>query len=249
MGGVTTRWALPYPVGTDIPDVPNWMNQLAVALDNVAMDDQGTLAARPVSTGASPGKRGRYYLVTGDPSAVQNGRLYRDNGTGWDEIAIGGGHVAGDYKISAQTASHGPRADGLFNWLLADGTETPAGYTVLISALAGNPFGVGAGGRPNLPDLRGRFPLAVGTPTGAAGATAHALGQKAGEETHVITAPELPPHAHGVPVNAAVGSNNTAGYGSATAASNITTDNGPGTSTPHNNLPPYVAMGSWFVKT
>lgn len=83
MGLTTARWALPYPVGTDTPDIPNWMNQLAVALDNVAMDDQGTLAARPVSTVGSPGKRGRYYYAT---DTVQ---LFRDYGTGWDEIQIG----------------------------------------------------------------------------------------------------------------------------------------------------------------
>ena len=56
------------------------MLRLATDLDAVAMDDQGTLAARPVSSGGSPGKRGRYYKSTDD------GRMWRDNGTGWDEI-------------------------------------------------------------------------------------------------------------------------------------------------------------------
>src|SRR4051794_21019111 len=77
----TPRWTLPYPVGTDIPDVPLWMNQLAVALDNVAMDDQGTLAAIP-----AVGKRGRYYQVRGDARTELNGRIYRDNGASWDEV-------------------------------------------------------------------------------------------------------------------------------------------------------------------
>ena len=78
----TARWALRYPVGADAADVPLWMNRLALDLDDVAKDDQGTLAARPVSTGGSPGKRGRYYKSTDD------NRMWRDHGTGWDEIPM-----------------------------------------------------------------------------------------------------------------------------------------------------------------
>lgn len=110
----TTRWALPYPVGTDVPDVPLWMNQLAVALDNVAMDDQGTLAARPVSTVGTPGKRGRYYLVTGDSTAANNGRLWRDNGTGWDEVVT---------NVPTVTALPGTPYDGQEIRLLVDATN------------------------------------------------------------------------------------------------------------------------------
>lgn len=85
----TARWGLPYPAGTDLPDVPQWMHDLAVSLDDHAKDTQGTLANRPTSSGGSPGKYGRYYFVTGDPDSTQNGRLYRDNGAGWDEIQVG----------------------------------------------------------------------------------------------------------------------------------------------------------------
>lgn len=86
----TTRWALPYPQldGLIAADVPQWMHDLAFALDGVAMDDQGTLANRPVSTSGSPGKKGRYYYVTGDATAINNGILWRDHGTGWD--CVGG---------------------------------------------------------------------------------------------------------------------------------------------------------------
>lgn len=114
MGATTTRWALPYPAGTDVPDVPLWMQSLAVALDNVAMDDQGTLAARPVSTVGSPGKRGRYYLVTGDPTPANNGRLWRDNGAGWDEIVT---------NVPVVTALPGTPYDGQEIRFLADSTN------------------------------------------------------------------------------------------------------------------------------
>lgn len=87
----TPRLQLPYPKETaprtDSADVPRDVAALAVALDSAALDDQGILADRPVSTVSTPGIAGRYYFVTGDADPAQNGRLYRDNGTGWNEIA------------------------------------------------------------------------------------------------------------------------------------------------------------------
>jgi hypothetical protein len=56
------------------------MNRLALDLDDVAKDDQGVLANRPVSTGGSPGKFGRYYWAT------DTLELYRDFGTGWTKV-------------------------------------------------------------------------------------------------------------------------------------------------------------------
>lgn len=80
---LTPRWANPYPQNGDVPSIPAHIQALAVALDDVAKDDQGVLASRPTSTAGTPGKRGRYYFAT---DTIQ---LFRDNGTGWDEIQIG----------------------------------------------------------------------------------------------------------------------------------------------------------------
>lgn len=154
------RWGTPYPQGEDAPDVPYWMEKMALALDDRATDDQGLEADRPVSTVQQPGKRGRYYFAT------DTGRLWRDNGAGWDEIPIGAGQRAepGDLKYALKGASHGVLPGGLFAWLLADGSEVPAGYTALIAELTslGSPFGIGPNGRPRLPDFRGRVPVAQG---------------------------------------------------------------------------------------
>ncbi|WP_051263691.1 phage tail protein [Tenacibaculum ovolyticum] len=46
-----------------------------------------------------------------------------------------------------------------------------------------------------LPDLRGRIPLGVGNNTELSNYT---LGQKGGEETHVLTEGEMPSHNHGI---------------------------------------------------
>lgn len=81
---LTPRWANPYPQNGDVPSIPAHIQALAVALDDVAKDDQGVLASRPTSTPGTPGKRGRYYYAT------DTSQLFRDNGTGWDEIPIGG---------------------------------------------------------------------------------------------------------------------------------------------------------------
>ena len=76
----TTRWGLPFPAPTDPADGPQAIGDLARALDGVGFDDQGPIASRPVSTLASPGRRGRYYFATDE------GVLYRDDGTSWDPI-------------------------------------------------------------------------------------------------------------------------------------------------------------------
>jgi hypothetical protein len=82
VGSVTTRLRLPYPALTDTADGPAAFQALAVALDIAAIDDQGAFSARPVSSPAQPGIKGRYYWAT--DQAI----LYRDNGTGYDPVTI-----------------------------------------------------------------------------------------------------------------------------------------------------------------
>lgn len=76
----TPHWGLPYPSGSDVPDVPAHLEALAVALDDVAKYAQGPVSARPVSSIASPGKRGRLYFATDE------GVLYLDTGTAWQAV-------------------------------------------------------------------------------------------------------------------------------------------------------------------
>lgn len=95
----TSKWALPYPVLADAADVPQWMQSLAVALDGVAMDSQGVIASRPVSSGGSPGKSGRYYRSTNESP----NKLYRDHGTGYDEILIRNNDIITSAELAADS--------------------------------------------------------------------------------------------------------------------------------------------------
>lgn len=135
-------------------------------------------------------------------------------------------------------------------WLLADGTAVSRTAYAALFAQIGTVYGVGDGSTTfNLPNMQGRVPLGVGTATGAAGATAHTLGQTGGEETHALTIAELATHSHNVTTFAAgaggggqpLSSNNTGG--TSTPATSTT-----GSGTAHNTLPPYVGL-NYIIKT
>jgi len=111
------RHALRVPDGTDgPPNVPLWMDRLATDLSDVAKDNQGTLAARPVSTAPSPGIAGRYYRDS------DRGYVTRDYGTGWQLLAPG--HGAGNHvdRPAASAELNG------FSW-----TSTDRGMTWICS--------------------------------------------------------------------------------------------------------------------
>jgi microcystin-dependent protein len=87
------------------------------------------------------------------------------------------------------------------------GASAPAGYLFCdgaaislttyadLYAVIGVTYGDPGGGNFNIPDMRGRTPMGVGTGD-AADATAHALADKDGTETHVLITAELAGHTH-----------------------------------------------------
>lgn len=84
MPGSTSKHQLPYSSGSDLAStIDNSMQSLAEALaGKMAADDQGTLASRPTSSPGTPGVIGRYFYAT------DTRQLFRDFGTGWEEIAL-----------------------------------------------------------------------------------------------------------------------------------------------------------------
>lgn len=132
--GVTTNWALPYPEAGDPANVPQDIQDLAVAIDDIiASADQGTLAGRPVSTSGSPGKAGRLYYAT------DNGVLYYDMGTGWVTIRSGVNDAVGIRGYAQKTADQTIVGEAVYadiSGLSIAGIVVPAGRRLRITVQA-----------------------------------------------------------------------------------------------------------------
>lgn len=136
-------------------------------------------------------------------------------------------------------------------WAFCDGQVLPISQNQSLYSLLGTTYG--GDGRTSfaLPDLRGRTPIHVGSNGGAQ----HELGQKSGEETHTLSANEMPQHTH------ALHGTNT-GNGSASPADNVFANAGTdlynstdslvdmnagavtnvGGGQAHENMQPYLAL-------
>lgn len=181
----TTRRAIPYPAGTDAPNIPTAIQNIANVLDLDMPFYTGTLAARPAFGSVV---QGSWYYAT------DNGSIYFNTGAAWVQMAQQStAQPSGSMMMYAGAAAP-------TGWLLCDGSAVDrTTYAALYAALGGasSPWGEGDGSTTfNLPDMRGRVPLGVGTATGARGATAHALGAIGGEETHQLSVAEMPSHNH-----------------------------------------------------
>lgn len=106
-----------------------------------------------------------------------------------------------DALIPAGTVAQFAGAAAPAGWLVCDGAAVArATYPALFAALGGtaSPWGVpgGAGGSTfNVPDLRGRAPVGVGT---GSGLTARALAGAGGAETVTLAIGQVPGHSHTV---------------------------------------------------
>ena len=118
-------------------------------------------------------------------------------------------------------------------------TQNQALFSLLGTTYGGN-------GQTNfaLPDLRGRMPMHMGA--------GHTLGEKAGEQAHTLTLPEIPQHSHAMAASGTTGQA-TSGNGNLPAAArghyaqsgNTTMPAllaNVGGSQPHLNMPPYLPL-------
>lgn len=252
----TTRWQIPYPAddNSDQPLGPAQMKAIAVALDDVAKDDQGTLANRPVSSPATPGKRGRYYFATDE------GALYRDNGTGWDAI---GANTIFDTTANRPAANAVPAGQRFFStdqiaeWI-SDGSSwirlgSQAGEIAMTVAAAATPgkillqgqawpstTGIYAElfaklGGTSLPNFQQYVPVGYKAGDADFGALLHT----GGEKTHTLTAAEIQHHHQVViPSGTHAGLNAGAVEPQTLDTGGVSLD-GP---TAHNNLQPFIVV-------
>lgn len=146
--------------------------------------------------------------------------------------------VTGDIKMSFVGEDH-------LGWLKCDGrsflkTEKPLLYNVI-----GVQFG-GSATAFNLPNPAGGVLGVVGQ-HGAT--TLHGPGSEVGEETHVLTIPEIPSHNHTVSINASAPSQSVS-TGGATAADEVSatyTTSSTGGGLAHNNMQPTLFIGNVFI--
>lgn len=100
---ISTRFAIDYPLGSEAPDIDGDILKIVNALEALgAQYGQGTLAAQPVSTPGSPGKIGRFYIVT---SGSPLGGLYYDHGTGWLHLNPDQTPAAGSVTVAMLAAT------------------------------------------------------------------------------------------------------------------------------------------------
>ena len=138
-------------------------------------------------------------------------------------------------------------------WATCDGQLLPIAQNQALFSLLGTTYGGNGVTTFALPDLRGRVPIHYGQGPGLA---PHTLGERGGEESHTLTAAEMPAHTHVGRGSSAVGTSAVPG-GNVVArnaaqipqySASADTSLAPGAigsaggGIPHNNMQPYLAV-------
>lgn len=136
-------------------------------------------------------------------------------------------------------------------WAFCDGQILPINQNQSLYSLLGTTYG--GDGRTSfaLPDLRGRTPIHVGSSNGVN----HQLGEKGGEETHTVSANEMPAHTHTaqasnsdadtpIPENNLLGNVPSQAYRAPADLAPMRSDTitNVGGSQAHENMQPYLAV-------
>jgi len=127
-------------------------------------------------------------------------------------------------------------------WAMCNGQLLPISQNTALFSLLGTTYGGNGQITFALPDLRGRVGMHLSIP--------HPQGESSGEETHTLTTPELPAHAHGIGAGADQGTNRPSGavaarggvYTTGNDGTKMAPTDGAGGSLPHNNLQPYLVL-------
>jgi len=189
----------------------------------------GTITNSFYSVHGSPQGFSTYNSVNIAPGT--SGNIMQSDGTNWGSNSQRS--QVGDIIMSLRTT---PGTNHLF---MAGGTYNKADYPLLWALQGSHPayFSSSASTTFTLADMRQKVPVGK-TATG----TFTALGATGGEETHLLTTPEIPAHAHtisgfGNTYNISTGVTSTTAIFSGSLATGNTGGGGS-----HNNLQPYIVI-------
>jgi microcystin-dependent protein len=121
-------------------------------------------------------------------------------------------------------------------WLACNGASVPISQYDVLFALIGTTYGGDGVTSFNLPDLRGRVPLAQGA---GRGLTPRVLGEVSGQETHLLIRTEMPSHSHSLVSTTNAGTTPTPGPTVHLATSSIASAK---VYAPQANVPSYDVM-------
>ncbi len=131
-------------------------------------------------------------------------------------------------------------------WAQCNGQFLPINQNQALFSLLGTTYGGNGQTTFALPDLRGRASISFGN--------GHTLGERAGEQAHTLSIPELPTHIHtaqasptnaGTPIasnNFLAAANNLYNPASALTSLNPATVTNTGGSQAHENMQPYLTL-------
>lgn len=139
-------------------------------------------------------------------------------------------------------------------WALCDGQLLPISQNSALFSLLGTTYGGDGRTTFALPDLRGRAPIHPGT---GPGLSSRRLGERAGSETNILTASNLPSHNHSVnleikeegdtddPDQHYIAGNGVNSFGTAKDSGKtlaVSNTGNAGSSTSVNNMQPYLVI-------
>lgn len=132
----------------------------------------------------------------------------------------------------------------MLSWLACDGASLLRSDYPDLFAVIGTIYGAADGTHFNLPDMRGRTAISMGTGSGLSTRT---IGDSFGEETHQLNTSELASHSHSeITANPALGAA-VVGVPVPSAVPGIGTTGSAGGDTPHNNMQPSLAINYLIV--
>lgn len=135
-------------------------------------------------------------------------------------------------------------------YAVCDGQVLPISQNTALFALIGTFYGGNGTSNFALPNLQGSFPLHQGT---SRGGSTYFVGQTGGEPSHTLNVSEIPVHSHLVqsptettpvqsPNGSFLGASPAEPYDTGVPNALLVSTGVTGSSLPHNNLPPYIAL-------